>query len=110
MIELRNHPAQARHPITQEPLLYDDGKPVPLITDQRSIYLDGYMVGYCHASGSWIAFIRDLPEAVQDEIRKVVTDTLGAVQRVNTVPTLAQRTIDELDDDEQEGTDDGIEG
>ena len=34
-IEIRNHPAQARHPVTTAPLFDDDGMPVPLFPEER---------------------------------------------------------------------------
>jgi len=44
-VELRQHPAQADHPLTGEKL-FIDGKPVPLLPDHRGIFLDGVCVGY----------------------------------------------------------------
>lgn len=45
-IEFRNHPAQARHPFTKQALFDDNGKPVPLFPQQRSIWVDGVFCGY----------------------------------------------------------------
>mgnify|MGYP003649087883 CR=1 FL=1 len=37
MVELTQHPAQARHPVTNEPLFDDHGAPVPLLPTQRAM-------------------------------------------------------------------------
>lgn len=38
-LQLRNHPAQRRHPFTDAPLFDDSNVPVPLFPDQRALYL-----------------------------------------------------------------------
>lgn len=87
-IEIRPHPAQARHPITQEPLFYEDtGHPVPLFKDQKAIYLDGKMVGYCGAEpGKPLTMTQRLPPAVLDEVSKFVTEKVGAPKSVRSPP------------------------
>jgi len=92
MIELRNHPAVARHPRTNEPLADEHDVPIPLIRDQHGIYLDGYMVGYCATSGAWVATICKLDQSVIDEIVAHVTAKCGPVKRVNESPALVERT------------------
>lgn len=85
-ITFRNHPAQARHPVTRAPLFDGEGSPVPLILDQRAIYLDGVMVGYCGTTpNSPINLIfdhRKLGEAVRAEIKAAVEAKFGAVTNV----------------------------
>ena len=45
-LTIGNHPAQQRHPLTREPLFDEDGNPVPLFPDQRSVKLDGTVIAY----------------------------------------------------------------
>lgn len=80
-VELRNHPAQARHPVTREPLFDDDGQPVPLVKTQKAIYLDGFLIGYCGLTpGEPISIIRnsrEIPPSVREIILEKVANLLG---------------------------------
>ena len=40
-IELRQHPAQAQHPVTKKPLFDEHNDPVPLFPKQKSIWMLG---------------------------------------------------------------------
>mgnify|MGYP000893513108 CR=1 FL=1 len=111
-IELRNHPAQARHPYTDEPLWYDEArtKPVPLITDQRAVFLDGVLVGYCGiAAGQPLTMTALLPTAVQEEVRRFVTSEVGAPRSMASPPrpelvAEAERKLEaDADEPEYEG-------
>lgn len=100
-IELRDHIAQARHPITREPL-YHEGKPVPLFPDQHSIWLDGAMVGYvCGPPNYNIAFIvpeSQIPEFVRKLIVEQVRITVG-VEKPNVMSVQEPRQPEPEDDD-----------
>lgn len=108
-IELRNHPAQARHPVTGDPLFHDEAKtqPVRLILDQKSIYLDGIHIGYCGtAADRPVSFTRRLPDAVTAEVVQLVTETYGAPRIVSQPPRQdlvaeAEQMIVEADEDEE---------
>ena len=50
-LTITNHPAQAKHPFTGEPLFDSDGNPVPLFADQKAIRLDGRVIAYVNAVG-----------------------------------------------------------
>lgn len=114
-LELRNHPAQARDRRTNEPLFYDDEetKPVPLITDQRAIYLNGIMVGYCGTeAGKPLTMTTRLDQALEDAVTQFVTDKVGKPKLVNRPPrqelvAQAEREFDEPTEDEGDsaGTD-----
>ena len=67
--EIANHPAQALHPFTKEPLVDDAGKPVPLIIDQRALLLDGKLIAYLlpKRKVSFIVPIERLGQAVADK-------------------------------------------
>ena len=113
-IELRNHPAQARDKRTGEPLFYDDEQtqPVPLIVDQRAVYLNGRMVGYCGTEpGKPLTMVERQPEAVQIEINRFVTDTVGKPKFTASPPrqdlvNQAEREIDDPDEfDDEPDTD-----
>lgn len=100
-VELRPHPAQARHPITNEPLFHDDGSPVPLIEDQLSIWVDGRMVGYTNQARTRAMFITPpsaLPWAVRNYVEGRIENLLGSLEGSEQVP---DRT-DEEDADEDE--------
>jgi hypothetical protein len=73
MIELKQHPAQARHPVTNDPLWDDDGNPRPLLPSQRSVVWDGAIIGYASKNG--IAFTLEsskVPDWVRDEAKALV--------------------------------------
>lgn len=78
-LELRAHPAQAR--LAGVPLTDSEGKPVPMFPDQRSVWLNGKMVGYCGtAQGAPISLIYDqrkIPVVVREAIREFVAAELG---------------------------------
>lgn len=85
--DLRNHPAQARHPRTDEPLFDDDGNPVPLISDQRAIYMDGVLIGYCSSKpGGPVSLIYRMPDAVNDAVKRFVENEIGTVKKVCAPP------------------------
>lgn len=95
-VELRNHPSQARHPVTHAPLFDADGKPVPKITDQRAVYLDGTMIGYALLACkppklSLIVPPRAMPAHIRDmvagEVEKLLGQQLGAVRQVPDRPS-----------------------
>lgn len=73
MIEFRNHPAQARHPITDKPLFDADGNPLPLIKDQHGIYADGYLCGYCNTDGTNV-FVLPQFTSLADEIQAAAAE------------------------------------
>lgn len=76
-VEIRNHPAQARNPVTDEPLVDAAGKPVPLFPDQRSIYVDGHMVAYAQPKTGNIQFTRHIDDAVQPLIVASARQLMG---------------------------------
>ena len=84
--ELRNHPAQARHPITKEPLV-KDGAPVPLFPDMRGIYLDGVLIGYCgDKADKPVSLIVSGSEALLADVKQFVTKSIGAPKSVSAPP------------------------
>lgn len=104
-VELRNHPAQARHPVTGAPLVDADGKPVPKITDQRAVYLDGVMIGYallaCNPPKlSLVVPPRSMPAHIRDmvaaEVERLLGKELGAVKQVPDRPA-EDESPEELD-------------
>jgi len=88
-VELKQHPAQAIHPITRAKLFRDDGTPVPLFPNQRSIYVDGYFVGYvCEPPARRVAFINsrcNIPELIA-EVQAAVEAEFGVTPTVTHVP------------------------
>lgn len=104
-LRLANHPAQARNPVTNAPLFDADGVPVPLFPDQRSVYLDGFLVAYVNASGN-ISFI--MPESkltapIVQAIRDLVSSEFTPAGTVNHVPDLPEVEADDWDDEEEAG-------
>lgn len=99
-VELRPHPAQARHHITNEPLFYEDGTPVPLFDDQLSIWVDGRLVGYTNQARTRAMFITPpsmLPAAVRNYVEGRIENLLGSLEGSTQVPDPAQ---EDEDDDE----------
>lgn len=99
-VTIEPHPSQARHPITNEPLV-KDGKPVPLFPDERSIRLDGDLIGYVgnKESGRAVMFIVPkgrFAQAIIDEVTKSVVVEFGDeyTGKVRSVPD-----PDDLDED-----------
>ena len=80
-VELRNHPAQARHPVTDAPLFEEDGKtPVPMITDQKMIMLEGFQVGYSTIDGPGrgsVQFTRTVTDAVAQRVAEAARKLAG---------------------------------
>jgi len=102
-LELRNHPAQAQHPITKKPLFDEHRKPVPLLKHERAIYLDGDHVGYCTAKpGFPVNLIVNFPDSMRDIIVKFVEDEIGAVSHNSMVPPPPEDRDPEDDDDDDE--------
>lgn len=83
-LTIGNHPAQARHPVTNELLFDNDGVAVPMFPDQKSIRFDGTIVAYV-ANGNLLIINSRLPSAIVDEMKDLAA-TLGDVNQVSTVP------------------------
>lgn len=88
-VEIRNHPAQARHPITDAPLFEADGTPVPLLPNDRAVYLDGALVGYTSLDGP-VTLTVALPQAAVDAIAAKVAEDLGPGERRVSMPLDAE--------------------
>lgn len=81
-LELKNHPAIADHPTKPGQKLYDaDGVGIPLFPDERSVWLDGSMIGYvgpAPARGfNSLVPKSKLPEQLLDAVTKLVERELG---------------------------------
>lgn len=102
--ELRNHPSQARHPITKAPLTDESGKPVPLFPEMRSIYLDGKLIGYCQSRPGYpVSLIVNVSDGVRNSIFEFVESRIGRVESVNMPPEVStddKGSHDEFDDGE----------
>ena len=98
-LTIENHPAQARHPFTSEPLVDNDGLPVPLFPDQRSIKLDGRLIAYV-SNERKIMFLVPLGKlgVIAKEAEELVNKEMGAVQKVTSVREPAPETIETEDD------------
>lgn len=74
-ITLANHPSQARDPDTDQPLFDQNGKPVPLFRDQRSIVVDGKVQAYLVLATGDVQFVRakdeELAQYIAAEGRKL---------------------------------------
>ncbi len=83
MVELRQHPAQARHPVTNDPLFDEDGNPRPLLPDQRAVYWDDICIGYASKHG--VAFtieVSQVPEWLQVEVGDLVEAEFGTCPKM----------------------------
>lgn len=105
-VELRDHIAQARHPVTNKPLVDDNGKPVPLFPDQRSIWLDGAMVGYvCGPPDFNIGFI--VPESkISQFVRNLIAEQVRIeLGKSGDVFSVAEPPIVEVEEDDADDSD-----
>lgn len=103
-IELRNHPAQARHPVTNAPLFDATGKAVPMFPEQRGIFLDGSFIGYvCDPPARGISLtIPDsrIPFGCRDLILSAVQQEFGAAPKILNVvsePVNPNKSLEEFD-------------
>lgn len=78
-LTIENHPSQAAHPFTGEPLFDDDGKPVPLFPDQRSIRLDGRVIAYVANGNAMFIVPRESLGVIADEAVELAA-SIGAEQ------------------------------
>jgi len=84
MVELKAHPAQARHPVTNVALFDGGGNPRPLRPDLRSIWWDGVMVGYASQAGAvFILEVSDVPDWVRDEVEELVSAEFGECPKIS---------------------------
>ena len=107
-IELRiiNHPAQARHPFTNQPLVDDQNRPVPLFPDQRAISIDGggilaYVVPV-KAAGTWkVLFIKPKQQlgVIVEMACKLVEEQLGPIEKKHVITELAEELQSEIEDE-----------
>jgi len=99
-IEVKNHPAQAQNPVTGEPLKDEQGKPVPLFPDERSVWLDGKTVAYIGSPPNYpLMFIvpaERLGSYVVDRIKEqVLVQTGRQPVKVSSVPVPSIESEDE---------------
>lgn len=109
--ELRNHPAQARHFATKQPLFDGDGKPVPLFPDQRALFFDGWQVAYAipTADGKSCKVCYTLPEetltaAVIEAGKKFVHENFLPVVGMHVIappPEPVEVYTEEYDEDDE---------
>lgn len=94
-LEITNHPAQARHPFSKLPLVDNDGVPVPLFPDQRSIKLDGRIIAYVSEKRN-ISFLIPLGRlgVIAKEAEELVANQMGPVPNVNAVPEPRSEAIE----------------
>ena len=103
-ITFRNHPAQARNSITGEPLEDIYGEPVPLFPDQRAIYVDGVMCGYCSSKpGEPITLTVHMPVEQTEIINQRVEETFGRAASLSMPPLMPENPLDtsEVDEDDE---------
>jgi len=99
-ITFRNHPAQARHPDTREPLVDAAGDPVPMFPELRAIYLDGVMCGYCSSKpGAPVTLTRHLPLGHLEVIEQRVAETFGQPTSVNMPPLMPTTPLEDAEDE-----------
>lgn len=96
------HPAQATDPFTHKPLFDDDGVPVPLITDQKTVRLDGRVIAYISSGGVSFIVAKNKLGAVYDEALALAETVAGKPGNVSAVPDMDEREteLDEEDEDE----------
>lgn len=103
-VELRPHPAQQKGP-NGEPLFDDIGKPVELLPDQRSVWLNGDMIGYCGtAPGTFISFILP-PSKIGSALRQILVEKIaelrgGPANVVGQAPEMPQQAAEPEEDED----------
>ena len=102
-IELRQHPAQARHPVTKEPL-WRDGSPVPLLPNMRAIYLDGKLIGYVGTQpGAPVTLIYQVSEAVRASVQQVVNEQYEQGDKPRAVRMPPEQRPTDIEEEEDDG-------
>ena len=98
-VELRDHHAQARHPITNERLYKEDGSPVPLFPFLRSFYLDDHLIGQTGDPPDYaLCFsVPNLPEAVIEEVRRLVCEEFG-LEKIDRVTSPVVPEVDDVEE------------
>ncbi len=96
LIEIRNHHAQARHPITKERLVDDAGEPVPLFPFLRTFYLDGHMIGQTGDPPEYrlLFTVAGLPDQVKKEISRLVCEEFN-LDETGQVCDVAEGVLDD---------------
>lgn len=87
-LTMGNHPAQARHPLSGEPMFDSDGEPVPLFPNERSVRLDGHVIAYVSEAGNIGYRIPSsrLGEAITSEIVELVAKEFKPVKKIASPP------------------------
>ena len=100
-LKITNHPAQARHPFTNEPLFDNDNNPVPLFPNERSVRLDGRIIAYVTEERN-VLFIVPLERlgVIADEAKALVEKELGPVAKTAAVPMPVEVVKTESDEDD----------
>ena len=97
------HPAQARHPVTDEPLVHSrgelKGQPVSLLPKQRAVRLDGIMIGYYCTEKHHVTLIYPIDNnAVLNELDEFLKETFS----VETVGVSMAPRVDEVVENDHE--------
>jgi hypothetical protein len=90
------HPSQARHPFTNEPLVDDDGTPVSLFPDQRTLRLDNRIIAYLSNGGiSFIVPCAMLGDVVYQDALEYAKQETGDFKNVTSVPMMPETEPEE---------------
>jgi len=100
-LTIRNHPSQARHPITGKPWFDDDGVYVPMFPDQRAIALDGFVIAYVSESGviAFLAPFENLPEGCVKKAEALVEKEFKKPTKTIAPPPIKEHEPEEWDDE-----------
>lgn len=99
-LKIANHPAQARNPLTNVPLVDENGEPVPLFPKQRSVKFDGVVVAYVSEECNVQIIRHGLGQVIEDEIFALVEKELGPVAKSHVIAKPVEVEVDEDDEEE----------
>lgn len=105
-LSVANHPAQKRHPFTGEPMV-KDGQPVPMITNQKAIKLDNFIIAYVMLETGKICFIQPverLGDTIVDDVKALAKEAAaeyGTETEAESMHFVAAPQEDESEIDEE---------
>jgi hypothetical protein len=103
-IEIKRHPATqvVLDPLSGQPICdQNSGEPIrePVIFDQRAVYVNGSLVGYCGAKPNTpLCFIGRFPQTFVDKIVQYVESQIGRRTKVRMPPPQGVAVADEEDE------------
>lgn len=105
-LEFKDHPARRRSSVTGQYQRDEKGERIPLMPDERSIWMDGVCVAYCHKDPDTpVVFCRHIDDYEKDRVLEFAAEQRGgAASAVGMPPSPLelQAALREGDEDDDE--------